>query len=47
MTKIEELKKAKENTIYCLNNPNGSVDFHSLTYWARRVDELREEIRNI
>ena len=43
-TKIEELKKAKDNVQWLLDNPTGQVDFHSLTYWASVVERLRKEI---
>ena len=43
-TKLEELAKAKENVIACLENQGISVDFHGLSYWANKVEKLREEI---
>jgi hypothetical protein len=45
MTKIEELQKAKANVRWLLDNPDGSVDFHDLTYWAGVVERLRTEIK--
>lgn len=46
MTKLEELKDAKENVIFLLDNSESSVDFHGLSYWATRVEELRKEIKS-
>ena len=42
----KELKKAKENVIWLLDNADGLVDFHDLSYWAGKVEQLREEIKN-
>ena len=44
MNKIEELTIAKENVLWLLNNPSGNVDFHGLSFWAKKVEELREKI---
>ena len=44
--KIKELETAKKNTQTLLDEPNASVDMHGLSYWAERVELLREEIRN-
>lgn len=40
----KELKEAKNNVLFLLENPRGSVDFHGITYWASRVEKLRDEI---
>jgi len=45
MNKIKELKEAKQNVIYLLNNAESLVDMHGLVYWAQRVEELREDIK--
>jgi len=44
--KIIELETAKKNTQTLLDEPNASVDFKGLSYWAERVEILREEIKN-
>ena len=44
---MEELQKAKHAVQYCLDNPNGLCDFHGLKYWAERVEELREQVREL
>ncbi len=52
MTKInittlyEDLEKAKKNTQILLDEPEASIDFHGLEYWAGRVEKLRELIKN-
>lgn len=43
--KVKQLQKAKDNVIWLINNPTGSVDCHGLIYWAEVVERLREEIR--
>jgi len=43
---IKELEEAKKNTQTLLDEPNASVDFHGLEYWAGRVERLRELIKN-
>ena len=45
MKLYEELEKAKENVKWLLDNESGSVDMHGLEYWAKRVEQLREEIK--
>lgn len=45
--KIEELEKAKKACYDILKNSNVSVDFHGLSYWANRVEQLRKEIQEI
>ena len=47
MTIFQELDKAKENVQWLLNNPDGSVDMHGLSYWAGRVEQLREDIKKM
>ena len=41
---VLELEKAKKNTQTLLDEPNASIDMHGLSYWAKRVEILREEI---
>jgi hypothetical protein len=43
---IKDLEKAKKNTQTLLDEPNASVDFHGLSYWAERVESLRNIIKN-
>ena len=45
--KIDKLEYAKKAVLYCLDNENGSVDFHGLSYWAGVVEKLREEIKGM
>jgi hypothetical protein len=42
--KLEELKQAQDNVRWLLKN-DGLVDFHGLSYWAKRVEDLRHEIK--
>lgn len=42
---IIELEKAKENTLWLLENPEGLVDMHGLSYWAWVVEKIRKEIK--
>ena len=42
---FEKLQYAKESVKWLLDNDNGSVDFHGLTYWASEVERLRNEIK--
>lgn len=44
---FDQLDKAKRNVAWLLDHPNGSVDFHGLTYWAGRVEKLREEVKAV
>lgn len=46
-SKVEELAKAKDAVLFCLEHENGSVDFKGLTYWAGRVETLRKEIKEL
>ncbi len=46
MELINELEIAKKNVIWLINNPDGSVDFHGLAYWAEVVENLREKIKS-
>jgi len=45
MDKIEELKKAKENVKWLVENMDGLVDMHGLLYWAGVVERLRMEVK--
>jgi hypothetical protein len=42
---LEDLKTAKANVVWLLDHENGLVDMHGLTYWAGKVERLREEIK--
>lgn len=44
--KIKELEKAKKNVRWLLENPDGLVDMHSISYWAGVVERLRAEIKS-
>lgn len=44
-TMIAELETAKRNVRWLLDHANGSVDMHGLTYWAGRVESLRDKIK--
>ena len=43
--KIEELEKAKKAVKWLLENSEGLVDMHGLTYWAGVIERLRTEIK--
>jgi hypothetical protein len=43
---LENLRIAKNNVFWLLENPNGSIDMHGLVYWAEVVERLRKDIRN-
>lgn len=43
---VEKLEYAKKAVKFTLENENGSVDFHGLSYWAGEVESLRKEIKN-
>lgn len=45
--KIDKLEYAKKAVVFCLENENGNVDWHGITYWAERVEKLRKEIREM
>ena len=38
------MKQAKENVQWLLENEAGLADMHGLVYWAERVEALRAEI---
>lgn len=42
-----ELQNAKNNVLYCLEHPNGSVNFLGLEHWAGCVARLQKEINDI
>jgi hypothetical protein len=42
---MEELNEAKKNVKWLLDNPDGLVDMHGLTYWAGVVERLRQELK--
>lgn len=42
---IDEIEKAKKNVLYLLENPEASIDFHGLEYYAGVVENLREKIK--
>lgn len=39
------MEKAKKNVLYLLENPEASIDFHGLKYYAGVVENLREKIK--
>ena len=43
---IELLGIAKKNVKWLLDNGEGSVDMHGITYWAEQVEVLRTEIKS-
>lgn len=45
MSKLEQLKVAKENVIWLIDHNDGLIDMHGLAYWASVVEKLREEIK--
>lgn len=45
--KIKDLKKAKENVRWLLDNPTGLVDMHDIEYWAGVVKRLVNEIKEM
>lgn len=45
--KVEELEKAKNAVKATLESMDCLVDMHGLTYWAERVERLRQEIREM
>lgn len=47
MSAAEELEIAKRNVRWLLDHPDGLVDMHGLTYWAGRVQSLRDALRSI
>lgn len=46
-TLIEKLEYAKKSVIWLVENANGLVDFHGLSYWAGEVERLRAEIKKL
>ena len=42
---LANLETAKRNVTWLLDHANGSVDMHGLTYWAGRVERIREQIK--
>jgi len=42
---IKKLEYSKVAVRFLLENENGSVDFHSISYWAGEVERLRKEIK--
>ena len=47
MELIEKLQYAKKAVIWLIENENGSVDFHGLSYWAQEVERLRCEVKKL
>lgn len=43
--KFEQLQKAKDNVRWLLDNPDGSVDFKGIEYWASEIERLRKDIK--
>ena len=44
---VEKLEHAKNAVIWLVNNAEGNVDFHGLSYWAKEVERLRNEIKKL
>ncbi len=44
---VEELEKAKRYTQFCLDNESGTADMKDLEYWAKRVVELRKQVKEM
>lgn len=42
---FEQLEEAKHAVKSCLENDNTLVDMHGLAYWAKRVEALRQQIK--
>lgn len=42
---VNDLGKAKEAVMYCLEHETGLVDMHGLAYWANVVEETRKKIK--
>lgn len=47
LKKVSELLEAKDNIIFCLNNPTGSAGMHGLSYWSGVVERLRKELAEL
>ena len=43
----DELATAKHNVKWLLDHPTGLVDMKGIAYWAKRVEQLREELRQL
>ena len=43
---LVEVREDKENVKYLLQNPVSSVDFHSIEYWAKHLNEIRGRLQN-
>lgn len=41
----DDLRTAKANVSWLLDHENGLVDMKGLTYWAGKVERLREQIK--
>lgn len=44
---IKKLQYAKESVIWLVGHEAGLVDMHGLAYWAKEVERLRTEIKNM
>jgi hypothetical protein len=42
---VTKLQYAKDAVLWLIENADGMVDFHGLTYWAGEVERLRSEIK--
>lgn len=42
---FEQLEEAKQAVKSCLEGDGVLVDMHGLTYWAKRVEVLRQQIK--
>ena len=45
--KIKDLAYAKEAILAIIRDCNCLVDMHGLVYWAKRVEDLRNQIKEL
>ena len=45
--KIKDLAYAKEAVLSIIRDCNCLVDMHGLVYWAKRVEDLRNQIKEL
>ncbi len=41
----EKLQYAKDSAKWLIDNHDGLVDMHGLSYWAGEIERIREEIK--
>jgi len=44
LKELKELKEARDNVKWLLEN-DGLIDMKGIAYWAKRIEELRDEIK--